>query len=112
MPPRLIESLATTGRLAEIFCDESVLRAMLDFEVVLAAAEAAEGIIPRAAADAIRKAADAGKFDLVALAHAGLRAGTVSIPFVQALTARTREIDSVAAGFVHWGATSQDVADT
>ena len=31
---------------------------------------------------------------------------------VKMLTARVRAIDPEAAGFVHWGATSQDVADT
>ena len=39
MPVRLIESLATTEPLAEIFSDLSVLQAMLDFEVALARAE-------------------------------------------------------------------------
>jgi hypothetical protein len=33
---RLIESLATTEALADVFSDRSILRAMLDFEVALA----------------------------------------------------------------------------
>ena len=57
MPARLIESLATTEALAEVFSDESVLRAMLRFEVALARAEAKLGIVPQAAADAIADAA-------------------------------------------------------
>ena len=40
MPARLIESLATTGPLADLFADQSLLQAMLDFEVGLARAEA------------------------------------------------------------------------
>jgi len=40
MPVRLIESLATTEPLADVFSDLSVLQAMLDFEVALARAEA------------------------------------------------------------------------
>ncbi len=109
---RLIESLATTEALAELFSDESVLRAMLDFEVSLARVEAELKIIPRKAAVAIARAAKNGKFNTSSLAAATLRAGTPGIPIVKALTEATRKIDREAAGFVHWGATSQDVADT
>ena len=112
MPVRLIESLATTAPLAEIFSDHSVLRAMLDFEMALARAEARLNIIPQSAADAIAQAAKAGDFDGATLAGAALRAGTPAIPFVKALTERVRASDSAAAGYVHWGATSQDLCDT
>jgi len=113
MPARLIDSLATTGPLAELFSDDSLLQAMLDFEAALAGAEAGLGIIPPAAAEAIRKAARAEGFDTAELARESLRAGTLSIPLVKLLTARVRAADTAAAaGFVHWGATSQDVADT
>jgi len=47
----LIESLATTEPLAEIFADGSVPQALLDFEVALARAEARVGIVPKSAAD-------------------------------------------------------------
>ncbi|MBZ5655387.1 MAG: 3-carboxy-cis,cis-muconate cycloisomerase [Acidobacteriia bacterium] len=112
MPVRLIDSLATTAPMAQLFSDESVLRAMLDFEVALARAEAKLGIIPKAAADVIAKAAQIEHFDPAALAQATLRAGTPGIPLVKALTERVRTIDASSAGYVHWGATSQDVADT
>jgi 3-carboxy-cis,cis-muconate cycloisomerase len=112
MPVRLIESLATTAPLSDLFSDQSILQAMLDFEVALARAEAQLKIIPRSAADAIAVAAKAEVFDPAALSGATLRAGTPVIPFVKALTERVRGIDSKAGGFVHWGATSQDVADT
>ena len=112
MSVRLIESLATTGPLAELFSDRSVLQAMLDFEVALARAEAGLGVVPQAAAGAIQSAAKADAFDTTALAHETLRAGTPSIPVVKRLTERVRTINPTAAGFVHWGATSQDVADT
>ena len=46
MPARLIDSLATTGPLADLFSDDSLLQAMLDFEVALARAEARLGIVP------------------------------------------------------------------
>ncbi len=112
MPARLIESLATTGPLADLFSDQSILRAMLDFEVALARAEARFNIVPQSAADVIAAAASAEAFDPAALADATLRAGAPGIPLVKVLTECVREKDSAAAGFVHWGATSQDVADT
>jgi 3-carboxy-cis,cis-muconate cycloisomerase len=112
MSGRLIESLATTDEFAELFADASVLQAMLDFEAGLARAQARVGIVPRAAADTIAAAAKAEGFDPVQLANDGLRAGALPIPFVKALTERVRASDPAAAGFVHWGATSQDVADT
>jgi 3-carboxy-cis,cis-muconate cycloisomerase len=112
MAVRLIESLATTGPLADLFSDRSVLQAMLDFEVALSRSQARLKIIPRSAAVAVATAAEMEKFDPAALADAALRAGTPVIPFVKALTERVRRVDSKAAGFVHWGATSQDVADT
>jgi 3-carboxy-cis,cis-muconate cycloisomerase len=112
---RLIDSLASTPALAEIFSDSSILQAMLDFEAALARAEAQTGVIPRSAADTITRLARAEAFDaaqFVQLAQQSLRAGTMSIPLVTALTDRVRSVDPESAKFVHWGATSQDVADT
>src|ERR1700726_4907547 len=112
MPVRLIDSLATTEPLAEIFSDASLLQAMLDFEAALARAEASVGIIPQSAAEAITRVARSNNFSSSDLAAQGLRAGTLSIPLVKALTEQVRASDAEAAGFVHWGATSQDVSDT
>ncbi|HEY1677512.1 MAG TPA: 3-carboxy-cis,cis-muconate cycloisomerase [Candidatus Sulfotelmatobacter sp.] len=112
MSASLIDSLATTEALAELFSDRSVLQAMLDFEIALARAEARIGIIPSTAAEAIAKAAKAEEFDLPALSRASLRAGTPTIPFVRALTSLVRAQNEEAGNFVHWGATSQDVSDT
>ncbi len=112
MSGRLIESLATTPTLAALFSDESVLQAMLEFETALARAESRHGVIPKEAVDAITAAARPGNFDISVLADAGFRAGTPVIPLVKMLTDRVRKTDPQAARFVHWGATSQDVADT
>ena len=112
MPARLIESLATTDPLAEIFSDQTVVQALLDFEAALARAEARVGIVPQAAAESIAAAAKAEAFDVAALSREMLRAGTAGIPLAKALTERVRAKDAEAAGYVHWGATSQDVADT
>lgn len=112
VPARLIESLATTEPLAEIFADESVLQAMLDFEVALARAEARVGIVPKSAAETIASVARVSEFDIPVLSRAMFRAGTAAIPLLKALTKKVRAKDRKAVGWVHWGATSQDVADT
>jgi 3-carboxy-cis,cis-muconate cycloisomerase len=112
MPVRLMDSMATTQSLASLFSDQSVLQAMLDFEIALARAEARCGIIPESAAEVIANAAQAGSFHAAVLAEETLRAGTPAIPFVKALTELVRAKNPAAAGFVHWGATSQDVTDS
>lgn len=112
MSAHLIDSLATTPALAEIFSDESVLGAMLDFEAALARAEARTGVIPGEAAETIAGLARPASFDVAALADAAFRAGTPAIPLVKALTEQVRRSDEEAARFVHWGATSQDVVDS
>ena len=112
MSSRLIESLASTEALAELFSDNSILRAMLQFEVALARVESRLGVIPTAAAQSIAAAANPASFDTAELSRKSLRAGTPSIPLVKRLTEIVRSQDESAASFVHWGATSQDVSDT
>jgi 3-carboxy-cis,cis-muconate cycloisomerase len=112
MSVRLLDCLSTTDGLADAFCDRSLLAAMLQFEVALARAGARVGVIPAASIDAIAAAADPEMFDAAALATAARETGTVAIGFVERFTARVRELDARSAGFVHWGATSQDVTDT
>ena len=107
-----MESLAATERLSEIFADRTVLQAMLDFESALARAEARSGLIPADAAAAITEASVADRFEITKLVLDGFRAGTPAIPLVRMLTAQVRTQNAPAAGFVHWGATSQDVIDT
>jgi 3-carboxy-cis,cis-muconate cycloisomerase len=109
---RLVDSLGTTPKMAALFSDESILKAMLAFELALARAEASLGIIPSTAVTAIERARRPDLYDAEKIAVASLRSGTITIPFVKALTEQVRKIDASAASFVHWRATSQDVADT
>src|SRR5256885_15712303 len=112
MPVRLIDSLTTTEALSEVFSDNSVLQAMLDFEVALARAEAQIKIIPRSAARPIARVARAENFDAEGLARETLRAGTPAIPLVKALRKKVQQENAGAADFVHWGATSQHGSET
>ena len=112
MSGHLVDSLATTDALARVFADESMVQAMLDFESALAEAQAKLGVIPRTAAEAIATSARAAHFDAARLAREAREHATVAIPLVRALRAHVRAIDADASRFVHWGATSQDVADS
>jgi 3-carboxy-cis,cis-muconate cycloisomerase len=112
MEMRLVNALATTEALAEVFSDTAMLQALIDVEVGLARVQARLGILPPGAAEAIAAAAYSEPFDAAALSRAARSSGTVVIPFVQALTDRVRTLSGAAGGFVHWGATSQDIADT
>lgn len=92
-----------------IFSDRAAIGHALAFEVALARAEAAEGIIAGDVAGAIVEACSGLKIDPAELAEEIAFAGTFAIPLVARLRAA---LSPAAAAAVHRGATSQDVADT
>jgi 3-carboxy-cis,cis-muconate cycloisomerase len=108
----VLDLLFTTDAMRAVFSDATRVRCMLDFEAALARSEAKVGVIPAAAADAIGRCCRAGDFDFAQLAMDARAAGNLAIPLVAALTERVGRADANARGFVHWGATSQDVIDT
>ncbi len=85
---------------------------MLDFEAALARALTRAGVAATGAASAIQAQCKAELFVTDALAREAALAGNLAIPLVKALTAAVAKSDEKAAGFVHWGATSQDAIDT
>ena len=74
--------------------------------------EAATGVIPERAVDAIAQSADVADYDLDVLAREAVNAGNLAIPLVQRLTEHVGRVDEDSARYVHWGATSQDIIDT
>jgi 3-carboxy-cis,cis-muconate cycloisomerase len=108
----LLSPLFRWEAIEELFSDRARVQAMLDFEAALARAEGRLGVIPPHAAERIAARCVAEQMDLEALARAAALAGNLAIPLVGQLAARVAEEDREAAGFVHWGATSQDVIDT
>ncbi|WP_255950457.1 3-carboxy-cis,cis-muconate cycloisomerase [Streptomyces odontomachi] len=89
--------------------DTAVLQALLDAEAALTRAQAACGLAPAEAADAVTAAADADRFDARDLALRARSGGNPVIPLVKELTAAVPE---ECGGYVHRGATSQDILDT
>jgi 3-carboxy-cis,cis-muconate cycloisomerase len=96
-------------RVSAIFSSRSTVAAMLRFEAAIAAAEADVGLVPEEAAAAIAASCDVARFDVAALERDGAVAGTLVIPLVRRLT---EAVPEEARGWVHLGATSQDVLDT
>jgi len=109
---RLLASLASTEELSDLFSDQSVFAAFLQFESALSRAQAELGIIPASAAEAISRVTVPDGFDVETIARHGRASASIAIPLVKALTARVATHDQIAARFVHWGATSQDAVDT
>src|SRR5918999_5849730 len=93
----------------ELFSPGSLIGSMLRFEAALARADARAGVIPAPAAEAIAAACRPETFDARAVWREGEAAGTPAIPLVKLLTGF---VQSEARGWVHLGATSQDVMDT
>ena len=112
MSALLFEGFLSTPEMLEVFDAGAFMQAMLDFEAALARAQADEGLIPPAAAAAIAGVCKAELYDVAALVAASGRAGSLAIPLVGKLTETVALFDTGAAGFVHWGSTSQDVVDT
>ena len=108
----LFDHIFSGPDMAEVFTDRAHVQGMLDFEAALARAEAACGVIPKAAAATIAGLCEAERIDLAALGHKARDAGNTFIPLQGQLVALVAAVDKDAAGFVHWGATSQDAMDT
>ncbi|MFO1142965.1 MAG: lyase family protein [Amaricoccus sp.] len=95
--------------IAPLFSDEAEIAAMLAVEAALARAQAGVGMVPAAAAAAITVAAEAGGIGPEELA-AGVAAAGMPVPALVA--ALRKRLPEEHAGWVHFGATTQDVIDT
>ena len=95
--------------LADALSDRAWLEALLDAERALVNAEALVGLVPAASATAVAGACRAELYDCEALAREGRTAGNPVEPLVRAMRAGVGEEH---AGFVHLGATSQDILDS
>ena len=108
---RLIRDLpGGSAEMLDAFGDEAMVKHGLAFEAALAKAEAAAGLLTNDEAARIAIACAQLPLDLETLAIEAAHAGTLAIPLVQHL--RRALGDEALAKKLHWGATSQDVADT
>jgi 3-carboxy-cis,cis-muconate cycloisomerase len=112
MPSDLLTPIYASAAMRAIVSDTARVQRMLDFEAALARAEAAVGVITASGAGEIVEACKAERYDIATLAEASAAPGNLAIPLVEALTFEVAKRSKAAAGFVHWGATSQDIIDT
>lgn len=91
-----------------IFDDRHLIACYIETEVALAKAEAKIGIIPQEAADKIAARANVDTLDFDRFRHETEIVGYPILPLVHQLNEQCGD----AGGFVHWGATTQDIMDT
>jgi 3-carboxy-cis,cis-muconate cycloisomerase len=108
-PGGLFDEVLARGPVRAEVSDRAWLAAMLRAEEALARCGAELGLIPADAADAIAAACDPARFDLAELAAGAAAPGNPVLPLVRAIRAA---VPGPLSGFVHHGATSQDILDT
>src|ERR1700739_1036736 len=88
---------------------ENRWQAWLEVEVALARAQAELGIIPKGAAEAIARAARLELLDRARIDEEFARTGHTIVPLVWELS---RVVGEPYGGWVHWGATTQNITQT
>lgn len=114
MPSHVIDShflrdLYGTDAMRAVWDDRQLLQKWLDYEAALARAEAQVGLVPLEAAAEITRKARAELFDFELLKSGIDKAVHPLVPVIWQLSSLC---DGEAGGYVHWGATTQDVMDT
>ena len=92
-----------------LFTEAARFQSWLDVEAALAQAQAELGIIPAAAAREITRKAQLSALDLAAVRAGLAKTGHPLVPLVWELD---RVCEGAAGGYVHWGATTQNVTQT
>jgi len=97
-----------TPAMRTVFDDRELVRKYVQVEIALARAEARCGVIPAAAARDIAERCNAEALDLDLLRRETEVVGYPILPLVHQLARQAGD----AGGYVHWGATTQDIMDT
>jgi 3-carboxy-cis,cis-muconate cycloisomerase len=108
------DELPTAARVSDprvraLYRLENRWQAWLDVEAALARAQAELGIIPQSAADAITRVARLELLDRVRINEGFARTGHTIVPLVWELS---RVTGDPHGGWVHWGATTQNITQT
>jgi len=116
MPPESDQGLLApvwAGGVAEARTgDTALVRALLDTEAALSRALVLAGLAPARCAEVTARVATDLNLDPRELALAARSGGNPVIPLVRELRAAVSAVDKEAGGWVHRGATSQDILDT
>ena len=93
----------------KLYTIENRWQAWLDVEAALARSQADLGIVPREAAERIAQCAKLTLMDRARIDEADKRTGHTIVPLVWELS---RICGEPAGGWVHWGATTQNITQT
>lgn len=104
----LFRDMFGTAEMRAVFTDEALVGRYIEAEVALARAQARLGVVPKDAATTIEAAGKSIQIDFDKLRQETEIVGYPILPLVHQLSAAAGE----AGGFVHWGATTQDIMDT
>jgi 3-carboxy-cis,cis-muconate cycloisomerase len=99
----------SVAEVRELFAQRSQWQAWLEVEAALAETQGELGIIPLAAAAEIRRKAS---FDWIDAEALGADIARTRAPIVSLVRALAAACDGDAGGYVHWGATTQNVMQT
>jgi 3-carboxy-cis,cis-muconate cycloisomerase len=105
----LYRDMFGTAPMRAVFSDEGFLERCLEVEAALARAQAGLGLIPKTAASEITAKAKSPVLDLERLKRETEVVGYPILPLVRQLAAACT---GDAGGYVHWGATTQDIMDS
>lgn len=97
-----------TPAMRAVFDDQELIRKYVQVEIALAKAEARCGVIPAAAAEEIAAKCNAAALDFDLLKHETQIVGYPILPLVNQIAKQA----GASGGYVHWGATTQDIMDT
>ncbi len=104
----LFADIFGTAEMRAIFSDENTVACYVRAEVALAVAQGRVGVIPREHADVIAAKAPQVVLDRAELKKEAENVGYPILGLVRQLSAALGD----AGGYVHWGATTQDIMDT
>ncbi|MCH8063164.1 MAG: molybdopterin-dependent oxidoreductase, partial [Chloroflexi bacterium] len=109
-----MQSEPTAFRIADpgiraLFSDDSKYQSWLDVEAALAQSQAELGVIPEYAAQEITIKAQLSNIDIDAMKEGLARTGHPLVPLIWELD---KVCEGDAGGYVHWGATTQNITQT
>jgi 3-carboxy-cis,cis-muconate cycloisomerase len=110
----MTDELPTAARVSDpgiraLYAQENRWQAWLEVEAALARAQEELGIIPKGAADAIAQKARLELLDRARIDEGFARTGHTIVPLVWELS---RVVGEPYGGWVHWGATTQNITQT
>lgn len=105
----LFSPLFSDPDIAAIFSDEQFIRHSLEVEAALARVQARLGVIPADAAEKIASSAAGLRVNFERLREGTEKDG---FPIIELLRQLREQVGGEAAGYAHWGATTQDIMDT